>query len=183
MPETDGSFLVPVDPDMHPLRIVQSGKLKPGLEKAWSNTRSLNSGEQIHVQMRRIWPPDLLRHACGMMDHVSPSLIRRPLRHERGARAWILCPQGRPPLLFKPILPRRSIENAKSKAGHSLLIQRKQDKRWFQNGIGSGVDEPNQFRIDVKVRCVSTHMSRCRRYRIKVAHVFLLEFLNGDHCL
>jgi hypothetical protein len=132
---------------------------------------SLEPGEQVDVQVRRVIGEDVIVGAPGMVDHVGRPLIRRPRIPVAGVRLPVATAQRRPPALFQPLLEGPGVQGAEAVPAHPELVLRHERQGRLEQAVRRRVEITEQIRIPVQRRRVVTALPGAQADPVQVTEV------------
>jgi hypothetical protein len=120
----------------HPLR-----------EQHGSSAMSLNSLQQVQMQMCWIELDNLLRGTLWVIDSVCAALVRGPFGRRPRGRIGILSAKLGPPFSLQSLLPFPGVRRADGKPGDALVVLDDKRQPRFEKSIRRGIDVTDQLAI------------------------------------
>lgn len=131
---------------MHRSNLFLPCSFHPGFKQSASDTPAPRPLQQVHVNVRRKLPDNLLRDRPRIMDKVAIMLIRRPVIRWS---TWKRVPASeiRQPFGYKDFLVRPGVRCPDRVTEHTCFVLGNETDAAFQHKVRCSVDMPDQFGI------------------------------------
>src|SRR5438093_6094137 len=148
--EPDGAAVGGADRQVRAARTHVLNRSEPTVHQSPTNADPAQTRQKVDVQMRGIGPGDRARRAARMVDAVSHELVGAPSRARLIGRIAVELSEPRPPFDFQPALEVAGIRRTDDVAAYAMGVFGDKYGERADNGVGCGVNMPDQSGIAVE---------------------------------
>ena len=141
---------------------------EPPLHQSAPQAAATKVWHKVDVEVRGINLDDPVRRTVWVVDPVAHELVGAPVYSGGAGRVWVNRSQGGPPLSLEPSLELASVGHADDVAADPIGVLDDKHAPRAQNGVGCGVNMPDQLWIPIEGRGVVAACACRQAYAVEV---------------